>query len=293
MKILIILIISLSLVAGCSPTPKDVIRIATKPMVEQFILGEMLALIIEHETGYPVEITKGVGGGTANIHPAMMNGDFDLYPEYTSTGYVMVLGHSAIGKTDDEIWDGLLHGYAERFNMTWVSRYGFNNTYCIVVSRETALAYNLRTTSDLAAVAGKLVFGSNPDYFERADGFDALRETYSLNFKNVVEIDIGLRWVALASGDIDVTTGFTTDAELIAFDAVVLEDDLQLQVNYFCSTVVRLDTLEKFPLLIYALEKMDGLISDAEMSRLNYQVSIEQRYERDVAYDFLVLKGVL
>lgn len=35
-----------------------------------------------------MKITKGVGGGTSNIHPAMVKGDFDLYPEYTGTRLV-------------------------------------------------------------------------------------------------------------------------------------------------------------------------------------------------------------
>ena len=68
---------------------KDTIRIATKPMTEQYILGEMLGLVITDSTGYPVEITKGVGGGTSNIQPAMERGDFDLYPEYTSSGWAL------------------------------------------------------------------------------------------------------------------------------------------------------------------------------------------------------------
>lgn len=70
---------------------KNTIRIATKPMTEQFILGEMLKLLIEQDTGLAVEITKGIGGGTSNIHPAMLKGEFDIYPEYTGTGWLVVL----------------------------------------------------------------------------------------------------------------------------------------------------------------------------------------------------------
>lgn len=51
--------------------PHDTIHIATKPMTEQYILGEMLDMVIEEETGLHVELTQGVGGGTSNIQPAM------------------------------------------------------------------------------------------------------------------------------------------------------------------------------------------------------------------------------
>ena len=275
--------------AGAGP-----VKIATKPMTEQYILGEMLGLIIE-DAGYEVEITKGIGGGTNNIHPAMEKGEFDLYPEYTSSGWVMVLGHDAAGVDDGEMLERLSTEYQQQFQMTWVGLYGFNNTFTIAVREETAQKYGLKTTSDLAAAAGELNFGGNPDYIERADGFQLLTQTYGLEFKSVSDIDIGLKYQALQNGDIDVTNAFTTDAQLGNQSAglATLEDDRHLQVNYFCSTVVRQDALEQYPGLEEALLKMDGLLSDSEMAHLNYLVEVEGADERETARNFLVEKGVL
>ena len=280
--------------AGSDDPSGEVVRIATKPMTEQYILGEMLGLLIE-QAGYPVEITKGVGGGTNNIHPAMESGEFDLYPEYTSSGWVLVLDHQAEGVDDEAMFTQLQQEYEEQFGMTWVGMYGFNNTFTIAVRGDVAQEYGLETTSDLAAVAGELIFGGNPDYLERADGFPLLCETYGLEFQNVVDIDIGLKYQALASGDIDVTNAFTTDAQLANpdTDLVTLEDDKHLQVNYFCSTVVRLDALERFPGLEDVLMQMDGILTDQEMAALNYQVEVEGLDEQDVARDFLIQKGLL
>ncbi len=285
---------------GGAPAPSggassgDPVRIATKPMTEQYILGEMLGLLIE-QAGYEVEITKGVGGGTSNIQPAMESGEFDLYPEYTSSGWVLVLNHQAGGIDDEEMFQQLRQEYEEKFDMTWVGLYGFNNTFTIAVRGDVAEQYGLENTSDLAAVAGELTFGGNPDYVERADGFGALCETYGLEFGNVVDIDIGLKYQALAGGDIDVTNAFTTDAQLANpdTDLVTLADDKHLQVNYFCSTVVRRDALEKFPGLEDVLMQMDGLLTDQEMAALNYQVEVEGLDERDVAREFLTEKGLL
>ena len=287
-------VLSLSACGKSPAADAGPVKIATKPMTEQYILGEMLGLIIK-DAGYEVEITKGIGGGTNNIHPAMVNGDFDLYPEYTSSGWVMVLDHSAVGVDDTEMLDSLKSEYQEKFGMTWVSLYGFNNTFTIAVREDAAQQYNLKATSDLAAVAGELNFGGNPDYIERADGFPLLAETYGLEFKSVNDIDIGLKYQALQNGDIDVTNAFTTDAQLgnQSVRLVTLEDDKHLQVNYFCSTVVRQDALEKYPGLEDALMKMDGLLSDSEMARLNYLVEVEGADEQAVARDFLVEKGVL
>ena len=158
---------------------------------------------------------------------------------------------------------------------------------------DVAREYNLATCSDLSAVSGDVVFGGNPDYIERADGFPVLCETYGYDFKDVKSIDIGVKYAALGNGDIDVTNGFTTDAQLAAQDVVVLEDDQHLQVNYYCSTVVRQDALEAYPGLEDALMLMDGILSDSEMAQLNYLVEVEQQDEAEVARNYLVDKCIL
>ena len=91
------------------------------------------------------------------------------------------------------------------------------------------------------------------------------------------------------------TNAFTTDAQLANpdTDLVTLEDDKHLQVNYFCSTVVRRDALEKFPGLEEVLMQMDGILSDGEMAALNYQVEVEGRTVVVVARERLVSRGLL
>lgn len=287
-------------VAGCGSEKKETgkgttgtIKIATKPMTEQYILGEMLKQLIENKTDYKVEVTKGIGGGTSNIHPAMEKGEFDLYPEYTSSGWVMVLGNQVGEVSDDEILEKLQKEYQEKFQMTWLGLYGFNNTYALAVSKKVADKYQLKSCSDLAKVSKDLVFGGNPDYIEREDGFPGVCKTYGLEFKNVKDIDIGLKYKAMENDDIQVTNGFTTDAQISKDNIVVLEDDKGYQVNYFCSTVVRKETLEKYPDLEKTLMLMNGILSDQEMAELNYQVEVDGKDEAVVAKDFLIKKGLI
>ena len=269
------------------------IKIATKPMTEQFILGEMLKLVIEDTTDYSVELTKGIGGGTNNIMPAMESGDFDLYPEYTSSGYIMVLKHDSNGISDEDMWKQLQKEYKDKYDMSWIGQYGFNNTYALIVREEAAKKYNLTKTSQLAEVSDELVFGGNSDYIERKDGFHLLCDTYGLKFKDVKDIDIGLKYEALKKGDIDVSNGFTTDAQLSNDNVRVLEDDKHLQVNYFCSNVVRNDTLKSHPGLEEAIMKLDNSITDKEMASLNYKVEVEGKEDVQVAKDYLTEKGII
>ncbi len=120
----------------CRHVKTDVIHIATKPMTEQLILGNVLKELIEKKTDLTVEVTEGVGGGTSNIQPAMLSGQFDIYPEYTGTAWSAVLKRT--DAYDESLFNELSQAYKEEYNFEWVGMYGFNNTYGIGVRNEIA-----------------------------------------------------------------------------------------------------------------------------------------------------------
>lgn len=264
---------------------KDAIHIATKPMTEQYVLGEMLELLIEQDTDLEVELTQGVGGGTSNIQPAMESGEFDLYPEYTGTAWNMVLKQE--GVYTEDLFEDMQESYKQDLNMQWIGMYGFNNTYGLVVRREIAEQYDLQTYSDLSAVSDQLIFGAEYDFFEREDGYDALCEAYDLNFKETMDLDIGLKYQAINQGKIDVMVIFTTDGQLTASDVLVLEDDKQFYPSYLCGNVIRTEVLEKHPELEAVFQKLTGIMSDSDMAQMNYEVETEGKEPEDVAEEFL------
>jgi len=267
------------------------IRIATKPMTEQYIIGEMLDLLIEQDTDLTVELTSGVGGGTSNIVPAMESGEFDIYPEYTGTGWNMVLKEE--GLYDESRFDTLQAEYHEKFDMSWVGMYGFNNTYGLVVRKEIADKYGLKTYSDLAAVSDELVFGAEYDFYEREDGYEPLCAAYDFNFRSTIDLDIGLKYQAINSGKIDVMNIFTTDGQLSVSEVVVLEDDQGFYPSYMCGNVIRNEVLENYPELEEVFSGLTGILTDDLMADMNYQVETEGSQPRDVARDFLRQQGLL
>ena len=269
----------------------EVIHIATKPMTEQYILGEMLKDVIEQDTGLTVELTQGVGGGTSNIQPAMESGAFDLYPEYTGTGWNQVLKRE--GLYSEALFDQLQSDYNDTLDMTWTGMYGFNDTYGLVVRTEIAERYDIKTYSDLATVSRNLTFGAEYDFFEREDGYDALCAAYGLAFGKTMDLDIGLKYQALAQGKIDVMVIFTTDGQLSQADAVVLADDLGFYPSYRCGNVVRNEVLAEHPELQAVFDKLTDIITDGEMAAMNYAVEGEGREPAEVAEQFLREKGVL
>lgn len=267
------------------------LKVATKPMTEQYILGDMLKLMIEQDTDLKVELTQGVGGGTSNIQPAMEKGEFDFYPEYTGTGWNMVLKEESL-YTEDSFGE-LSSGYEEQYHMEWVGMYGFNNTYGLAVRKEIADKYNLKDYSDLKDAAGQLTFGAEYDFFEREDGYDALCAAYGLEFKNTMDLDIGLKYQAINQGKIDVMVVFTTDGQLSDSDVTVLKDDKNFYPSYMCGNVIRKEVLKEHPELIEEFEKVTGILTDSDMAQLNYQVETEGKEPEDVAREFLLERGLL
>ena len=269
----------------------DVVNIATKPMTEQYILGEMLNTLIEHDTDLAVELTQGVGGGTSNIEPSMEKGDFDLYPEYTGTGWNAVLKHE--DTYDESMFDTMRQEYESQLGLTWVGMYGFNNTYGLAVSKDVAERYDLRTYSELAEVAGGLALGAEPDFYDRQDGYLGLQAAYGMDFGSTRDMDISLKYQALFEGQVDAIVVSTTDGQVADERLVVLEDDRHFYPSYLCGNVVRQDALEKHPELRGELLKLQGAITDADMARMNNEVETQGQEPKAVADAFLAEKGLM
>lgn len=285
---LCICIIAVNVFSGSS---EGTIHIATKPMTEQYIMGEMLKELIEQDTDLNVELTQGVGGGTSNIQPALEKDDFDMYPEYTGTGWNMVLKKDSI--YNESMFNEMNSEYEKSLGLTWKGMYGFNNTFGLVVKKDIADKYNIKTYSDLAKVSSELSFGAEYDFYEREDGYNALCKEYGFNFSKTSDMDIGLKYQAINQGKIDVMIIFTTDGQLSVSDVTVLEDDKQFFASYVCGNVVRQDILNANPELEPILEKLDNLITDEDMAAMNYQVESQGKEPKAVALDFLSKKQML
>ena len=86
---------------------------------------------------------------------------------------------------------------------------------------------------------------------------------------------------------------FTTDGQLSDSDVKLLQDYKAFYQTYYCGTVIRNETLEKYPELKKVLLKMNNIITEKEMAELNYMVETEGKDEKKVAENFLKEKGLL
>ena len=262
------------------------IVVASKPTAEQFILGEIISQLIENNTNISVERKFGIGGGTSNIHPAMLKGDIDIYPEYTGTSWLFVLKKKRINDADS-LYTKLKEDYQRQYNLTWLCRFGFNNTFTLAMPDALARKYKIKTFSGLARKSPDLNFGAEFDFFERDDGFKGLKKMYPFHFKKTVELDINLKFQALENHTVDVIDAFSTDSRIKQMNLRVLEDNKNFFPSYQAGIVARTETLQKYPELLQLLKELEGTINDSIMLHMNYEAEIDNKPAAEIAHAFL------
>jgi len=262
------------------------IVVASKPTAEQYILGEIISQLIENKTDIQVIRKFGIGGGTSNIHPAMLKGEIDIYPEYTGTAWLFVLKKPQINQPDS-LYLALKNAYSEQYNLDWIGRLGFNNTFTLALPEDIAQRENITTFTELTSKSNQFTFGAEFDFFEREDGFKGLAKVYPFNFKSNVELDVNLKFQALENHTVDVINAFSTDSRIRQMNLRVLKDDRLFFPAYQAGIVIRSETQQKFPELTGLLEQLEGLIDDETMLQLNYEVEIEKKSPDEVARNFL------
>lgn len=252
----------------------------------------MLEQLIEAKTDIDVE-TKLNLGGTQVAYSALKSGSVDLYVEYTGTAYVNLLDIKDGNTNPDEVYDKVNEIFKEKENIEFLDPLGFNNTYALVVRKDTAEKYNLKSISDLEKVSEEFLMGPTIEFANREDGLLGLDKAYNLNFKKVKPIDGGLRYTALMNNESDVIDAFTTDGLLDKFGLKVLEDDKNFFPPYYAAPLIRMDTLKEHPELEEVLNLLSNKITDEKMRKLNYEVDVNGRDPKVVANEFLVSEGYI
>ncbi len=277
--------------------PASALVVGSKNFTEQVILGELVARVIERDTGLTVDRRLNLGG-TLVCHEALIRGDIDIYVEYTGTALTAVFKDSLpttsgmTGTAERESMSARVSSLVkERYashGVTMLPGLGFNNTFAILVRSDDARAQNLSRISDLPRVAPSWRAGFGYEFLERPDGFAGLAATYGLRFREAPRVmDLNLIYRAVAAGEIDVTAGDATSGLIQALGLTILADDREYFPPYDAVPVVRSTTLLRHPDLDRALRALTGRISAADMQRMNHAVDGLRRDPRDVAREFL------
>ena len=272
--------------AGCSggEEGKGTVTVGSKAFTEGVILSELYALALE-DAGFSVDRSFEISGSL--IHTALVNGDIDLYPEYTGTGLISVLQMPA--ETDPEqVYETVKDEYKKQFDLVWLEKSEAADGQGLVIRTQAAEKYGIKTISDLQEHASELRFASQGQFDEREDGLPALEETYGpFDWAEHEVYDEGLKYEVLRNDEADVTPAYTTEAQLTDRDAfTLLEDDKGVWPPYNVAPVVRADVLEELPGIEAALDRVSAALTTEKLTELNARVDIDREEYEDVARDF-------
>lgn len=277
---------------GGGPT----ITVGSKNFTEQYILGELYAQALA-ANGFSVE--KKLDLGSEQIaDKALQNGQIDMYPEYTGTSLVAVLGYKGENPpTPEATYQKAKELYAKRDPAdTMLTPAQFNNTYGIFVRSQVAEQDDLKTLTDLAAVSPELTFVSFSEFQNRSDGYPNMQKNYEgLDFGDIKIVNSigGPIYQGVLQGEGDVGVGFTTDGQLASDELVVMEDPKNIWPFYYPAPVVRSDVLEQNPKMEKVLNSVSETLDAETMRKLNAQVDIEREDPEDVAAEYLKEKGIV
>jgi len=276
--------------AGCSEGEKETIIVGSKDFIEQYILGNMLTILIEANTNFAVTFNDNMASHV--IFAAIGTDVIDLYVDYTGTIYGYYLNMSDT-KTAQEVYDFSARELMERYDLRLLGFLGFNNTFCLAVRQDTADEFNLRTFSDLANVSSDFIFGGSAEIITRNDGLPNLKRLYNMSFKEERVFHNDERYQAITGNEIQVAEVFSTDGQIMENNLVVLEDDKQFFPPYHGVIVIRNKIAERHPNLVEVLGKLEGLLTDDVMRGLNYRADVLGESPVDVAESFLRLHSLI
>jgi len=294
-KFIILLIVTFLLVGTISgfALAKKEITVGAKNFTEQYVLGNMIALLLE-ANGFTVD--EKFGTGSAITRGGLTSGQTDLYAEYTGTASLVYLKHEEVITDPVELYNKVKKEDLEKNGIVWLDRSGINNTYAIALTKEQVAEIGT-TLSDLAKYVNKnhdLIWGIDHEFAERADGLPGMAEHYGMNIdkENIKTMEAGLTYEALDRGQTDITMVFATDGKIKKYGLQVLKDDQQFFPVYNICVNVREEVLNKYPEIREILKPISEL-DDETMTELNYQVDATGLPAKLVAKNLLREKGYI
>ncbi len=273
------------------------VNVASKDFTEQFILGKIMVNLLK-DRGIPVKDRTNLGGTNIN-REALMQGQVDLYMEYTGTAWLTFFKKKELIRDSAGLFEKVKAIDAKN-GLVWLAPAKFNNTYAIVMSAKKADQMGIKTLSDWAAWIkknpGKMTVAVGAEFYSRADGFKGMMEYYGLKFgKDIPDASVNKMGDALckkAVRDEQVLCGmaFATDGEIKAYNQMVVIDDKSYFPIYNPAPVVRKAVLDQYPEIRFILGEIGPSLDTATMTRLNYRVNVNGEKPAWVAKSWL--KGV-
>ena len=202
---------------AAAPAPTYVL--GAKIFSEQYILARLMADRLQAR-GARVEEKDGLG--SAVIFRALASGELDAYVDYSGTLWTNVLGRSDL-PARAQLLAELKEQLAKRYGVMLLGPLGFENAYALAMREDRAQALGIRDIADLAAQAPSLKLGADIEFLSRPE-WASIQKAYGLRFAAQRSYNPTFMYSALADGEADVISAFSSDGRIAADHLRVLAD---------------------------------------------------------------------
>ena len=250
-------------------TRDNVVVVGAKNFSEQYILARLIGSRLE-AAGYEVRYRDGLG--SAVVYQALSEGDIDVYVDYSGTIWT-----NQMQRTDARPKAAMLNEIAKwtraSHGVEMLGALGFENTYAFAVRAEDAREKSLKTLDDLARMSSDFNFGTDVEFLERPE-WQMVQDIYPIRFKTARSFSPTFMYPALASGEVDVISAFSSDGRIAANGFVILEDPKGAVPSYEAILLLapKRASDDKF---VAALNPLTGAITVENMREANYTVDRE------------------
>jgi osmoprotectant transport system substrate-binding protein len=294
MKQSLILLSILTLLTACAPPRSNRITIGAKNFTEQVVLGEMLAQEIEAiftQEGKPQRVDRRFYlAGSYLCQQALVSGRIDGYVEYTGTALEAIL-KLPLDRDAARVLTTVRDTYQQRYHVRVEPPLGFEDTFAMVIRGADAQRLGVKTISDIGHIppsSGKpWRLGVGYEFQSRPDGLPGLETAYGLKFDDRPRLmDLGLLYRALASNQVDIVAGNSTDGAIQSLGFVVLKDDHHYFPPYEAVPLIREDSLRLHPEIQIALDRLSYKVTAEAMQAMNNEVDGQHHDVGDVVRAF-------
>ncbi len=196
--------------------------IGTKSFTEQYILG---ALMQQRLTANGLTTQRRDGLGSAVIFKALTADDVDAYVDYSGTVWANYMNRNDV-RPRAEVLAQVAEWLEKTYGVRMLGDLGFENAYGLAITRQKADELGINSIADLATHAPQMSIAGDYEFFERPE-WKAIRDAYGLNFGAERSMQATFMYQALANGEVDVISAFTSDGQIAKYDLKVLADPRQ------------------------------------------------------------------
>jgi osmoprotectant transport system substrate-binding protein len=271
--------------------------VGSKDFTEQLVLGNITKLLLE-DAGASVEDQIGTAGTNAT-RQALLNGDIDMYWEYTGTGWINLLGHTDPITGRQKQFEAVAKEDLEKNDVEWLSPPApANNTFTIVASSETYEDLGVKKLSDMGQLIneqpGEATLCTDSEFASRDDALPGLEESYGYQFPgdSIKTVAIGVIPSAVDKSEpCNFGVMQATDGRIQALDLKVIEDDENFFPLYNPALTMRQETLEDNQKLSDLFDPVTKKLTTETLQKLNASVDLDGEDPEDVAEDWLKEEG--